>query len=449
MTTVAEFVPCPAWLGAAEHWDRPTGKPLLPSEDPFYLAPEGLDLASPGTVLRFRDVGLGLFGMIPQAITAVQLLYRTQDCHGAPEAAVTTVLIPAQRAPRYPTPVLSYQCAIDAVADRCFPSYALRQGSALRRDATSLGSVVHIDFLMIAAALAEGWIISVPDHEGTEGRWGAPNEPGYRVLDGLRATLAIERTAVPPDAPIGLWGYSGGGLASGWAAELAGYYAPELNIVGAALGSPVGDLGMTFRRLNGTMFSGLPATVVAALTHVYPELRALIDTHANAAGKAMLAGIEKLSTVQAVLSMFRKDMDDLVDCPLEELLDTPVMTQIFDDIRLGHNIPTMPLLVIQAVHDQIIAVEGIDTLTATYSAGGAQIAYHRDQLCEHLLLHPLAAPMALRWLIDRFDDRPVTDNMVRTAWPTLLNPMTYAGMWRLGGVLARMVGGQIVKRNPL
>jgi len=27
--------------------------------------------------------------------------------------------------------------------------------------------------------------------------------------------------------------------------------------------------------------------------------------------------------------------------------------------------------------------------------------------------------------------------------------MTYAGMWRLGGVLARMVGGQIVKRNPL
>ncbi|MCB0928247.1 MAG: lipase family protein [Mycolicibacterium insubricum] len=447
--TVAEAIACPKWIDVPEQWDRATGVPLLPSEDPFFTAPEGFEHAEPGTVLRTRDVQLGLFGIIPQRITAVQLLFRTQDCTGAPEAAVTTVLIPAQRSSRYPTPVLSYQCAIDAVADRCFPSYALRQGSGLRRDATSLGSVVHIDFLMIAAALAEGWIISVPDHEGLNGRWGAPAEPGYRSLDALRATLSFDRSAVPPDAPIGLWGYSGGGLATGWTAELAGYYAPELNIVGAALGSPVGDLGKTFHRLNGSTFSGLPATVVAALTHVYPELHKLIDTHANATGKAMLARIETLSTVQAVLSMFRKDMDDLVDCPLEELTESPELVRIFDEIRLGHNVPEMPLLVVQAVHDQIIAVEAIDELTARYTAGGAQVAYHRDLFSEHLSLHPLAAPMALRWLTDRFDNRPVTDNMVRTVWPTLLNPITYAGMARLGAVLARLVGGQMIRRNPL
>ena len=34
---------------------------------------------------------------------------------------------------------------------------------------------------------------------------------------------------------------------------MSGSYAPELNIVGAVLGSPVGDLGHTFRRLNGTL----------------------------------------------------------------------------------------------------------------------------------------------------------------------------------------------------
>ena len=239
------------------------------------------------------------------------------------------------------------------------------------------------------------------------------------------------------------------GFQSQWTAELAGYYAPELNIVGAVLGSPVGDLGKTFHRLNGSTFSGLPATVVAALTHVYPELHKLIDTHANATGKAMLARIEKLSTVQAVLSMFRKDMDDLVDCPLEELTESPELVRIFDEIRLGHNVPEMPLLVVQAVHDQIIAVDAIDELTATYTAGGAQVAYHRDLFSEHLSLHPLAAPMALRWLTDRFDNRPVTDNMVRTVWPTLLNPITYAGMARLGAVLVRLVGGQMVRRNPL
>ena len=57
--------------------------------------------------------------------TATQLLYRSTDLHGEPEVAVTTVLVPEQRDPDIPCPVLSYQCAIDAVAPRCFPSYAL------------------------------------------------------------------------------------------------------------------------------------------------------------------------------------------------------------------------------------------------------------------------------------------------------------------------------------
>ncbi len=53
-------------------------------------------------------------------------------------------------------------------------------------------------------------------------------------------------------------------------------YAPDLDIVGAVLGSPVGDLGHTFRRLNGTLLAGLPALVVAALQHSYPGLARVI-----------------------------------------------------------------------------------------------------------------------------------------------------------------------------
>ncbi|MCV7191722.1 lipase family protein [Mycolicibacterium brumae] len=447
--TVAQNLAGANWLGAAPHEGRATGKPLLPSEDLFYDPPLGFEHATPGTVLRTRDVTLGLFGVIPQRITAIQVLYRTQDHRGAPDATVTTVLIPAQRSAQLPTPVLSYQCAIDAVSDRCFPSYALRAGTAGRKKGSSLGSVVHIDFIMIAAALAEGWIVSVPDHEGPDGQWGAPNEPGYRILDGLRATLALPRVAVAPNAPIGLWGYSGGGLATSWGAELAGYYAPELNMVGAVLGSPVGDLKMTFNRLNGGPFSGLSASVVAAMTHVYPELADLVDEHINETGRKTLAELEKLTTAEAVAKMFCKDLDNLVDCELDDIVQSPLMQQIFEDIRLGHNVPTMPLLMVQAVHDQIISVKGIDALVKTYSKGGARIAYHRDLFCEHLLLHPLAAPMALRWLTDRFQGRPTSDNMVRTVWPTVLNPITYAGMFRLGKVLARMAGGKMVKRNPL
>ena len=255
------------WIGQPPHEELQRGiRPLLPADDPFYDPPAGFEHSRPGTVLRSRDVELAFLGLIPQRFTATQLLYRTTDMHGNPEATVTTVVVPAERAPEAVTPVVSYQCAIDAVTSRCFPSYALR------RRAVATGAIAQFEFLLIAAALAEGWAVSVPDHEGLKGMWGAPYEPGYHVLDGLRAALNTKRLGLSPSAPIGLWGYSGGGLASAWAAEMSGYYAPDLNIVGAVLGSPVGDLGHTFRRLNGTYMSGLPALVVAALADIYPEL---------------------------------------------------------------------------------------------------------------------------------------------------------------------------------
>ena len=225
------------WIGAPVHEELSRHRPVVPSWDPFYEPPPGFEHARPGTVLRSRDVRLAFLGLIPQRIVATQLLYRTTDMNGAPEAAVTTVIVPAERSAHKPTPVVSYQCAIDAVTARCFPSYALRKG------AHALGSLAQLEFLLVAAALAEGWAVSVPDHEGSRGMWGAPNEPGYHVLDGVRAALSSTRLNLAPGAPVGLWGYSGGGLATAWAAEVCADYAPELNVVGAVLGSPVGNLG--------------------------------------------------------------------------------------------------------------------------------------------------------------------------------------------------------------
>src|SRR5258705_7051483 len=271
------------WIGQPQHEALQRGiRPQLPADDPFYHPPAGFQHSRPGTVLRSRDVELAFLGLIPQRITATQLLYRTTDMHGNPEAAATTVIVPAERAPTAVTPVVSYQCAIDAVSSRCFPSYALR------RRAVAPGAVAQFEFLLIAAALAEGWAVSVPDHEGRRGMWGAPYEPGYYVLDGLRAALNTERLGLAPTAPIGLWGYSRGGLARAWAAGMSGPYSPEPNGVRAVPGSPVGDLGHTFRRLNGTYMSGLPALVVAALGHIYPDLDRIIPAHATEEGKVLL-----------------------------------------------------------------------------------------------------------------------------------------------------------------
>jgi Secretory lipase len=431
------------WIGRAPHEELQRGRPVLSDNDPFFDPPAGFEHADPGTVLRSRDVELAFMGLIPQEFTATQLLYRTNDRNGVPEATVTTVLVPTEPGPEKVCPIVSYQCAIDAVASRCFPSYALRKG------AFAVGALPQFELLLIAAALAEGWAVSVPDHEGSHGIWGAPYEPGYRILDGVRAALGCQRLGLSWSAPIGLWGYSGGGLASAWAAEVCADYAPELDIVGAVLGSPVGDLGDTFKRLNGSFFAGLPTMVIAALSRVYPELQRVIDQHATEAGKSLLKSAEKMTTVEAVLRLMHKDIDSYVDRPLDDILDGPEVQFVFEDIKLGKQAPTPPVLIVQAVHDKIVSVDDIDELTENYRAGGASVTYHRDMLSKHMLLHPMSAPMALRWLRDRFAGRPLSEHLVRTVWPTLLNPSTYKGMVKLLTIAGRVITGRKLHRRPL
>lgn len=431
------------WIGRPTHEALRRTRPILPERDPFYEPPPGFEHARPGTVLRSRDVELAFMGLIPQKFTATQLLCRTTGFDGRPRATVTTVVVPAERDKNGRCPVVSYQCAIDAVTSRCFPSYALRRG------ARAVGALAQFEFLLIAAALAEGWAVSVPDHEGPDGSWGAPLEPGYHILDGLRAALGYERLNLAVDAPVGLWGYSGGGLASAWAAEVCRDYAPDLNVVGAVLGSPVGDLGSAFRRLNGSLYAGLPAMVVAALAHIFPEVDQIIDEHATETGKAMLQRVEKMTTAHAVLRMIGMDMGKLVDQPLEEILQTPAMQRVFDRIKLGSAIPAPPVLLVQACHDRIVSVDDIDTLADTYIEGGARVTYHRDMFSEHMLLHPMSAPMTLRWLRDRFAGQPLKHNLTRTKWPTMFNPSTYRGMLRLGLITAKVLTGRRVDRRPL
>ena len=248
---------------------------------------------------------------------------------------------------------------------------------------------------------------------------------------------------------MGLWGYSGGGLASAWAAEVHADYAPEINLVGAVLGSPVGDLGNTFRRLNGTRMSALPALVVSALADAYPGLRRVIDEHATDEGRALLRRLQRMTTAEAILRLRKTDMDHLVHPPLEEVLQMTEVREVFDDIRLGGAAPSHPVLIVQAVHDSVIAVGDIDDLAQRYTAGGARVTYHRDAFSEHMLLHPMSAPMTLRWLTDRFAGQPLDAHDVRTKWPTLFNPITYAGMWRLGRIVARVVRGARVPFRPL
>src|SRR5439155_18460325 len=194
-----------------------------PHDDPFYRAPAGFESAAPGTVLASRPVtvtGLGL----PVPADAVQFLTRSTDAKGAPTTAVGTLMIPKTPYPAGPRPLVSYQPATDSLGDQCNPSYKLRAGTE-----AELGLMMQ--------ALGRGWAVVVSDYEGPQNAFTAARMAGHGVLDGIRAAEALSGTGLTGrDTPVGLWGYSGGGLATSWAAELQNGYAPELKILGAASG---------------------------------------------------------------------------------------------------------------------------------------------------------------------------------------------------------------------
>lgn len=421
---------------AAHHVDERGSRPLRPSEDPFYEAPEGLASLSPGTILRTRQVELGLLGLIPQrGLVAWQLAYRSADLHGRPEVAVTTVIVPRDHDPSRPQRVVAYQCAIDAVSDRCFPSYALRPGSR------AWGALPQFELMLMAELLDRGYVLTVADHEGRDGNFGAPREPGYRVLDGLRAVLAFPELDLDEEAPVGLFGYSGGGMASAWAAEMAPGYAPELRLAGAVLGSPVGDPGEAFLKLNGGLNAGLPAMVISGLRRIYPGLAKIVREHASLRGRRRLDALQEMSTVEAVVRYAFDDFDDYIDAPLADVLARPEVLEVFDDLRLGMHAPACPLLVVQAVRDQIIDVRDIDSLVQRYVDAGVEVRYVRDRLSEHISLMVIGLPAMLDWLADRFE-RESAPGGTATVLSLGISPRAWVGYVRMLGSAGKTALGR-------
>ena len=67
------------------------------------------------------------------------------------------------------------------------------------------------------------------------------------TLDSIRAAFSEELTLdLPDDAKVVMLGYSGGAIATEWAAELAPTYAPDVN--GRMIGAAMGVRGLQQRR---------------------------------------------------------------------------------------------------------------------------------------------------------------------------------------------------------
>lgn len=376
------------------------GSVLSPQQDSFYRPPTGYGATSAGTILRSREVQLAAFAGLPQKVQAWQVLYRSTSGTGAPMAAVTTLLRPAGTAPKA---VLSYQVAEDASAPQCAPSYVMRQSAAPGE------GINQAELLLIDAALGQGLAVSMPDYEGLNGEFGAARQPGYAILDGLRAAKHFTPLGLTAGTatPAALWGYSGGSLASGWGAQMQPSYAPEMDLRGAALGGFVTDLSQAILKINGGFGAGLIPSVLPGVLHGSPALAAQLSTYLTPAGKRLLADSATQCEIANVTRYSFFNADNYLTEPLSTVLAQPAVRSALNPLDLGGTTPTTPLFVYHAVNDELIPVAGADAIVRKYCAAGGSVTYTRDLLSEHGVLAVAGAPSALSWLNDRLTGRPV------------------------------------------
>lgn len=351
----------------------------VPADDPFYTPPAGFENTEPGTVLRSRPFQSTLFSKLSYSVCAYQILYRTTAVDGCPIATVTTVFKP-ESSNVMTDRFVSYATAYDSSDSKCDPSYAYRLGTS---NSSDVGDS-DLEFLLISAYMNLGYIVNSPDYEGPGAAFGPGHLAGMCVLDSMRAVINFRETiGFTTDRP-GIFGqgYSGGAIATGWAASLQPTYAPELPIKGWAHGGTPANLTGVTVYIDGTDNSGYLVAAVSGLampTAYGAELQPVLNRILTPSGKAAVAygdthcSSDDLSTYSNV-SITSYDFQKLGPAIFEQ----PTIKRVFKANimgRLKRETPAHPVLVYHSIQDQIIPWHNASSLVDRWCSRGANVTF--------------------------------------------------------------------------
>ncbi|MGA9871751.1 MAG: lipase family protein [Rhodococcus sp. (in: high G+C Gram-positive bacteria)] len=387
-------VACSALVSAAPA----AANPLQPTpiSDVFYAPVPDLEAKNPGDVISARPMPppAGFFD-----VDVWQIRFRSSNSAGDPIAAVNTVIVPRNRVPD--GPVLSYQHIINALGLECAPSQALwsQDPNLVIREAPALNAV-----------LQRGWTIVIADHLGPNSAYGAAKLGGKIVLDSIRAAQRFEPLRVQ-NSRVALAGYSGGGMATAWAAALQNEYAPELNIVGSASGGAPMNLERMARDLGFSPHPvfGLAFAAALGLEREYPT-RIPITEQLNPLGKQMATELRDACTNDIIAVGAGKSAMQVADSL--SLIDSPEMVAAVNEnsVEMYPGVPKAPFFEWHSPSDALIPVSSIDNTLARYCAAGVPVTEVLVPSNDHLTAAVLGLPQAFEWIDARFNGVPAPSN---------------------------------------
>ncbi|WP_246124606.1 lipase family protein [Nocardia bhagyanarayanae] len=358
-----------------------------PDPDPFYSAPAELAALQPGDVVRTRKIDTGLY----VGTEGWQVAFRSTNSGGKPIMGITTVLLPI--GVRNP-PLVSYQALINSLGSRCNPSRSLFNGEL--QDAP--GAMLPI---------GRGWAVSMPDYLGPTVAYGAAKLSGMITLDSVKAVQKVAELGLGA-SPVAIAGYSGGGMATAWAAALQPTYAPDLKLTAAVAGGIPADLeqmalGLGFEPHPGF---GLAFAAAMGLEREYPDRLPISDqlnpnglwfrefTH-DACRRFLLFHGAFRSAEQMAAS--------------KSLMDSPEAREVLYENSLRHfdGVPAVPTYLWQGRYDTLTPFDSLAETADRYCKAGAPVTLVPYDIAEHMTAAVAGFADAWNYVEARFRGDPV------------------------------------------
>ncbi|GAB2723753.1 lipase family protein [Kitasatospora kifunensis] len=382
------------------------------TSDSFYTYSGTAPLSSfaPGTVLKTRTLQYHIEG-IATPVTAIQLLYRTTNAQGQPVANVTSVV---RSITGNSTKAVSYQSFYDSLNPQDGPSRAIAGNVTLG------GTIANFESAALSALLLQGDNLVIPDTEGQTADFAAGPEYAFNTLDSIRAAINSPSTGMNGATEFGLMGYSGGSIATDWAAALAPGYAPDVNknLVGFAEGGVLVDPAHNLQYVNGSLvWSGvIPMSIIGVSRSFGIDL----TPYLNGYGLQIYNRLQNGSLIDALGHYPGLTWQQMAKPQYANPDSVPAFVEAVNKINLGSApTPTVPGYIAQGgggvlegtfadppgigTGDGVMVAADVRALANQYCAtGNSAISYDQYDLLSHIGTAPAWALKAASWLNDRF-----------------------------------------------
>ncbi|HME79852.1 MAG TPA: alpha/beta fold hydrolase [Mycobacterium sp.] len=396
---------------------------LQPQDDPFYsyTGPPPLESIAPGTVLKTRSVPYHIFG-IPTLLKTTQLLYRSTSQTGTPTVNVTSVIQPPSQL-LDEKKAISYQSAYDSLNQNDEPSYSISGGLTLG------GVVIDVEAGVFGPFLADGYTVIVPDTEGQGAHFAAVREYGLNTLDSIRAVFSKSSTVgLPSDAKVAMLGYSGGAIATEWAAELAPTYAPDVNarLIGAAMGGVLVHPARNLHYVDGSLF--WPGVMPMALVGLGRAFQIDFRPYLSDYGVKVYNDMQTASIIDVLGHYPGLTWQKLAKPAYPTPESLPSYATLANQLIMGTGgTPTIPLFIGQGANgallegtpgdkrgigagDGVMIAGDVRTLARGYCKKGTTVHYEQYDALSHIWSIRIWLPNSIAWIKERFAGLPAPQN---------------------------------------